>query len=74
MAAVPTTFRRAGGVVGPPVYTAMDDPRAMLLDLQRRYGKATPSEKTAADTSWMEPWNPAEPIENMFCKLEELFV
>ena len=31
-------------------------------------------QKTAAEVSWREPWNPTEPIENMFLKLEELFV
>ena len=60
--------------MGPAVYTAKDDPGAILLDLQRRYGKATPTEKTAADASWREAWNPSEPIETMFLKLEELFV
>ena len=34
--AVPPTFRRIGGSVGPAVYTATDDPGAILLDLQRR--------------------------------------
>ena len=42
-AAVQIIFRGAGGAVGPPVYTATDDPGAILLDLQRRYGKATPT-------------------------------
>lgn len=44
-AAVLTTFRRAKGAVGPPVYTATDNPEAILLDLQKRYGRATPAEK-----------------------------
>ena len=42
---VPATFLRAGGSVGPAVYTATDDQGAILLDLQRRYGKATPAKK-----------------------------
>ena len=42
---VPASFRRAGGVVGPAVYTATDDPGTILLDLQHRYGRATPIEK-----------------------------
>ena len=47
-AAAPTTFRRLGGAVAPPVYTATDNPGAILLDLQRRYGKTTPSEKNSS--------------------------
>ena len=57
-----------------PVYTATDDPGAILLDLQRRYGKATPTKKTTAEASWREAWDPGDPIEIMFLKLEELFV
>ena len=48
IAAVLTTFRRARGAVGPLVYTATDNPGAILLDLQRRYGKATPAEKNSS--------------------------
>ena len=57
--AVPASFRRAGGAVGPAVYTATDDPGAILLDLQRRYGKATPTEKNSSGSlleGSVEPW------------------
>ena len=40
-AAVPEACRRAGGDVGPAVYTPTDDPRVILVSLQRRYGKQT---------------------------------
>ena len=73
-AAVPITLRRAGGAVGPPVYTATDNPGAILLDFQRRYRKATLTKKTAAEASWKEAWNPGDKIETIFLKLEELFV
>ena len=39
--AVPEASRRAQGDMGPAMYTATDVPRAILLSLQRRYGKRT---------------------------------
>jgi hypothetical protein len=72
-AAVPETFRRGGGDIGPPVYTPTDDPRVILASLNRRYGTLTPAEKEQASTAWNASWNPAEPIETMFFHLEELF-
>ena len=72
--AVPEAYRRAGGDVGPAVYTPTDDPRAILVSLQRRYGKRTPAEKEEAMLQWGEPWNPTDPIESMFLKREELYI
>ena len=46
--AVPEAYRRAQGDMGPTMYTATDDPRAILLSLQRKYGKRTPEEKKEA--------------------------
>ena len=73
-AAVPEAYRRAGGEVGPAVYTPTDNPRVILMGLQRRYGTRTPAEKEEATTQWGSPWNPTEPIENLFFTLEELYV
>ena len=55
-------------------FSDADDPRAILVSLQRRYGKQTPAEKEEAAQEWGRPWNPSEPIENMFFKMEELYV
>ena len=66
--------RRAQRDVGPAIHTHMDDPRVILLGLQCRYGKRAPTEKEEATQQWGRPWNPSEPIENMFFKLEELFI
>ena len=60
--------------MGPTIYTPTDDPRAFLLGLQRRYGRRTSTEKEEATQQWGKPWNPSEPIENMFFKSEELFI
>ena len=60
--------------MGPDIYTPMDDPRAILLGLQRRYGKRTPTEKEEATQQWGQPRHPSEQIENIFFKLEELFI
>ena len=73
-AAVPEAYRRAGGDVGPAVYTLTDDPRAILVSLQRRYGTRTLAEKEEATLQWGAPWNPVEPIEAMFFKPEELYI
>ena len=70
MVAVPKTFRRAGEAIGPPVYTMIGNLGEILLDLQRIYGKSTPSEKTAVEAAWRETWNSTEPIENMFLNLD----
>ena len=60
--------------MGPGMYTATDDPRAILLSLQRRYGKRTPTEKEEATLQWSRQWNPSDPIEQMFFELEELYI
>ena len=72
--AAPEMYRRAQGDMGPSIYTPKDNPRAILMSLQRRYGKRTPAEKEKATQQWAQPWNPTKPIENMFFKLEELYV
>ena len=63
---VPEAYQRAQGDMGPAMYTPTDDPRAILLSLQHRYGRKTPTEKEEAILQWGQPWNPSGPIENMF--------
>ena len=53
--AIPEVYRRAHGDMGPAIYTSTDDPRAILLGLQRRYGKRTPTKKEEAVGPTMEP-------------------
>ena len=68
--AVPEAYRRSGGVVGPAMYTSTDDPRAILVSLQRRYGTRIPAEKEEASLEWGAPWNLATPIKSMFFNIE----
>ena len=67
-------YRRAQGDMEPAIYTPTDDLRAILMGLQRRYGGRTPTEREEATQQRGQPWNSSEPIENMFFKLEELFI
>ena len=71
---VPEVYRRAQGDMGLATYTATDDPRAILLSLQRRYGTRTPAEKEEDALQWSQPSNPSNPIEQMFFDLEELYI
>ena len=67
-------YRRTQGDMGPAVYTPTDDLRAILLGLQCQYSRKTPTEKEEATQQWGQPRHPSEQIENIFFKLEELFI
>ena len=69
---MPEAYQRAQGDMSPAMYTPTDKLRAILLNLQRRYGKRTPAEKEEATLQWGKPWNPSELIEQMLFNLEEL--
>jgi hypothetical protein len=47
-----------------------------LLSLRSRthHGKLGPAEKTENEGKWSEAWNPSEPIEELFDRLEECYV
>ena len=70
--AVPRAYRRSttGDAIGVNVYKTTDCPRTILSNLHRRYGKATPAEKAHNETSFGAGWNPADPIEVLFSRLE----
>jgi hypothetical protein len=51
-----------------------DDPRTILQNLRTKYGNCTPAEKTANDVKFASPWNPSEPIETLFDRLEDAYV
>ena len=76
--AVPKQFKRgtnaAGLILGANPYRNNQDPRAILLSLRTLYGKPSPAEKQANSSAFREQWNPADPIETYFDRLEECYV
>jgi hypothetical protein len=77
--AVPKAFRRtgipaAGTIIGSSAYRANHDPRDILLNLRTTYGTPSPAERTENDALFATPWNPADPIETFFDRLEDCFV
>ena len=76
--AVPKQFKRgtnaAGLILGANPYRNNQDPRAILLSLRTLYGKPSPAEKQANSNAFREQWNPADPIETYFDRLEDCYV
>eukprot|EP00804_Cyclotella_cryptica_P006088 CCRYP_010701-RA/>CCRYP_010701-RA protein AED:0.44 eAED:0.36 QI:0/-1/0/1/-1/1/1/0/470 len=73
--AVPNAFRKpAGNQIGTKVYTVRDHPREILDSLRVKYGACTPNEKTANNQRFDQPWDPNEPIEALFDRLEECYI
>jgi hypothetical protein len=72
--AVPNAFLKpAGNQIGTKVYTVSDNPRDILDNLRTKYSAFTPNEKTANNLSFDQPWDPNEPIEALFDRLEECY-
>ena len=73
--AVPDAYKRvAGAGVGTRMYRTTDDPRDIIRELRRLYGRLSPTEREAMDTKWNAPWNTSIPIEHYFSGLEEIFI
>ena len=77
--AVPKQFKRgtmaAGGtLLGSTSYRTNHDPKAILLSLRDTYGTPSPAKRQANDAAFATPWNPTEPIEAYFDRLEDCFV
>ena len=72
--AVPREYRGSAATVGARVYKPNECPKAILARLRDIYGRTTPAEKKANETLWSQNWNPADPIEALFMRLEECFV
>ena len=49
-------------------------PRTILDHLRNLYGRPTPNERTYNKTMWTAPYNPSDPTEDLFDRLEECFV
>ena len=73
--AIPNAFRKpAGNQMGTKVYTVRDSPREILDGLRAKYGICSPNEKTANNQRFDEQWNPNDPIEMLFDRLEECYI
>jgi hypothetical protein len=73
--AVPAPYKKVvGGGVGVRMYRTMDDPKEIIKELRRLYGRLSPSERAAMDTKWSAPWNTATPVEHYFKGLEEMYI
>ena len=73
--AVPTAYKkRAGTGIGTVPYNVTMNPREVLNQLRLTYGRPTPEENDALEKVWNQGWQPSEPIENLFLRLEECYI
>ena len=72
--AVPKQYRGSAGTIGARVYKLNECPKTILNRLRNIYGRTTPAEKQANEALWSQEWNPADPIEALFSRLEECFL
>ena len=71
--AVPKQYRGSAGTIGAKIYKPTECPKTILNNLRSKYGVATPAETEANDAQWRAGWNPSEPIESLFLRLEDCF-
>ena len=60
--------------MGVRTFRPTDDSKTILNTLRANYGRMTPLEKSAMERRWPESWNPKDPIENVFDRLEDCYV
>jgi hypothetical protein len=72
--AVPRAYRRNPTVMGVREYRPTDDPREIIAQLTRRYGRKTSKEVNEQDALWRQGLNPSEPIEEMIDRLENTYI
>ena len=74
-AVVPRQYKCSGGTpIGSKMYKANDCPRTILNNLRSCYGRLAPIEKTQNEAQWSAPWNPSDPVEDLFDRLEECYI
>ena len=71
---VPKKYRRVDGGIGALHYKGNQCPRTILDHLRNLYGRPTPMEKTMNEANWAAAYNPNEPIEDLYDRLEESFL
>eukprot|EP00804_Cyclotella_cryptica_P001036 CCRYP_008351-RA/>CCRYP_008351-RA protein AED:0.69 eAED:0.47 QI:0/-1/0/1/-1/1/1/0/427 len=73
--AIPNAFRKPiGNQMGQKVYTVCDNPCGILSNLRTKYGTSTPAEKRRNNVLLDAPWDPADPIEALFDRIEDCFI
>jgi len=60
--------------MGARIYRATDEPREIIQKLRDTYGKPTPAKKSANEANFAAPWNPSEPIEELYDRLEDCYL
>ena len=55
-------------------YKVNECPQTILDNLRNLYVRPTPNKRTHNETMWTAPYNPSDPIEDLFDRLEECFV
>ena len=71
--AVPKRFKRSD-TVGAQNYKNNQNPRDIIAALRDSYGRPTPAEKEANETAFNTEWDPSDPIEAFFDRLEDCFI
>ena len=71
---VPKKYKRVNRGIGEMTYKVNQCLRTILYHLRNLYGRPTPNEKTHNKTMWAAPYNPSDPIKDLFDRLEEYFV
>jgi hypothetical protein len=73
--AIPNAFRKPiGNQMGQKVYTLHDNPRDILSNLHTKYGTSTPAKKWRNNMLLDALWDPADPIEALFDRIEDCFI
>eukprot|EP00804_Cyclotella_cryptica_P028204 CCRYP_011045-RA/>CCRYP_011045-RA protein AED:0.18 eAED:0.15 QI:0/0/0/1/1/1/2/0/1234 len=73
--AIPNAFRKPiGNQMGQKVYTVRNNPRDILSNLRTKYGTGTPAEKRRNNVLLDAPWDPNDPIEALFDRIEDCFI
>ena len=67
-------YKCVNGVIGEMAYKFKQCPQTILDHLRNLYGSPTTNEKNYNETRWAAPYNPSDPIEYLFDRLEDCFV
>ena len=70
----PKKYKRVNRGIGAMTYKVNQCPQTILDHLRNLYGRPTPEKKTHNKTMWEASYNPSDPIEDIFDRLEEFFV